>query len=77
MLIHAVAGGAVFAIVLGVIIGAFWKDKGATVAGISFTLKKVLQTAVVLLGFGLPLTQLSQVGAPCTSFGVQHVPGLW
>lgn len=56
-------GGAVFAIVLGMVVGAFWKKKGAAGPGISFTSKKVLQTAVVLLGFGLPLTQLAQVGA--------------
>lgn len=55
-------GGAVFAILLGMVVGAFWKDKGTAGAGISFTSKKVLQTAVVLLGFGLPLTQLAQVG---------------
>ncbi|WP_294420664.1 YeiH family protein [uncultured Senegalimassilia sp.] len=56
-------GGAVFAILLGMVIGTFWKDKGAAGPGIKFASKKILQTAVVLLGFGLPLTQLAQVGA--------------
>ena len=56
-------GGAVFAILLGMIIGTFWKDKGAAGPGIKLASKKILQTAVVLLGFGLPLTQLAQVGA--------------
>lgn len=58
-----IVGGAVFAILAGMIIGAFWKDKGSAAAGIKFTSKKILQTAVVLLGFGLPLTQIAQVGA--------------
>ena len=56
-------GGAVFAILLGMVIGTFWKEKGAAGPGIKFASKKILQTAVVLLGFGLPLTQLAQVGA--------------
>lgn len=58
-----IVGGAVFAILAGMIIGAFWKDKGSAAAGIKFTSKKILQTAVVLLGFGLSLTQIAQVGA--------------
>lgn len=58
-----IVGGAVFAILSGMIIGVFWKDKGGAAAGIKFTSKKILQTAVVLLGFGLPLTQIAQVGA--------------
>ena len=56
-------GGAVFAILVGMLIGAFWKEKGTAAAGIKFTSKKILQAAVVLLGFGLPLTQIAQVGA--------------
>ncbi|WP_417755556.1 YeiH family protein, partial [Senegalimassilia anaerobia] len=55
-------GGAVFAILLGMVIGTFWKEKGAAEPGVKFASKKILQTAVVLLGFGLPLTQLAQVG---------------
>lgn len=58
-----IVGGAVFAILSGMIIGVFWNDKGSAAAGIKFTSKKILQTAVVLLGFGLPLTQIAQVGA--------------
>lgn len=56
-------GGAVFAILLGMVIATVWKNKGAAGPGIKFASKKILQTAVVLLGFGLPLTQLAQVGA--------------
>lgn len=57
-------GGAVFAILLGMVIGTFWKEKGAAGPGIKFASKKILQTAVVLLGFGLPLTQLAR-WEPC------------
>ncbi len=49
-----IVGGAVFAILSGMIIGVFWKDKGSATAGIKFTSKKILQTAVVFAQFGLP-----------------------
>ena len=42
-----IVGGAVFAILAGMIVGVFWKDKGSAAAGIKFTSKKILQTAVV------------------------------
>lgn len=57
-----VIGGPVFAILLGMAIGLFYKKKELTQAGIAFTSKKVLQYAVVLLGFGLNLSQIAQVG---------------
>lgn len=56
-------GGPVFAILIGMIIALFWKKKGACADGIQFTSKKVLQYAVILLGFGLNLGQIAQVGA--------------
>lgn len=55
-------GGAVFGILLGMLISVFWKNKNTATPGIQFASKKILQTAVVLLGFSLPLTQLAQVG---------------
>ena len=57
-------GGPVFAIVAGMAIAVFWKQptRGTVQKGIAFTGKKVLQAAVVLLGFGLNLTQIAQVG---------------
>ncbi len=55
-------GGPVFAILIGMIIALFWKKKGACADGIQFTGKKVLQYAVILLGFGLNLAQIAQVG---------------
>lgn len=57
-----IVGGAVFAILVGMAISVVWKEKGAAAAGIKFTSKKVLQAAVVLLGFGLNLSQIAEVG---------------
>lgn len=57
-----VVGGPVFAILAGMVITLFWKDKGAFQEGIRFTSKKVLQWAVVLLGFGLNLSVVLETG---------------
>lgn len=58
-----IVGGPVFAILLGMIIALFYKNKTKTQTGIAFTSKKILQYAVILLGFGLNLSQIAQVGA--------------
>ena len=60
-----VIGGPVFAILFGMILALVVSDKKAKPlqAGITFTSKKVLQWAVILLGFGLNLAQIAQVGA--------------
>lgn len=55
-------GAPVFAILLGMIIGNFHTNREQTAEGIAFTSKYVLQIAVVLLGFGLNLTQVVKVG---------------
>ena len=57
-----IIGGAVIAIVLGMVITLFWKDKGKFAGGIKFTSKKILQWAVILLGFGLNLGVVLQTG---------------
>ena len=57
-------GSPIFAIILGIIIGSLftsWKRE-KTGAGIGFTSKKILQWAVILLGFGLNITQVLHVG---------------
>ena len=41
----------------------FWKNKTKVQPGIGFTSKKVLQYAVILLGFGLNLSEIAKVGA--------------
>lgn len=58
-----VVGGPVFAILAGMIITLFWKHKDAAQPGIAYTSKKVLQYAVILLGFGLNLSEIAKVGA--------------
>lgn len=57
-----VIGGAVIAILSGMLIGAFFKDKGDFAPGIKFTSKKVLQYAVILLGFGMNLNVIMKTG---------------
>lgn len=57
-----VIGGAVIAIVAGMVTTVFWKDKNSFAPGITFTSKKILQWAVVLLGFGMDLGVVFQTG---------------
>ncbi len=57
-----IIGGAVIAIIIGMIIALFWNDKGKAEAGIKFTSKMILQAAVVLLGFGMNLGVVLQTG---------------
>ena len=57
-----IIGGAVTAIIVGMIAALFIKDKTKLEAGIKFTSKKILQWAVVLLGFGLNLNVIFQTG---------------
>ena len=57
-----VVGGPVFAILAGMAAALFWREKGAAGPGIAFTSRKVLQYAVVLLGFGLDLSEIARVG---------------
>ncbi|KRL94992.1 YeiH family protein [Limosilactobacillus equigenerosi] len=57
-----VIGGPVLGIILGMIITQLWPDKGIFQDGINWTGKKVLQVAVVLLGFGLDLGVIWQTG---------------
>ena len=58
-----VVGAPVIAIIAGMVIALFYKNKKTTAEGITFTSKKVLQYAVILLGFGLNLTTVGQVGS--------------
>ena len=55
-------GAPVFAIFLGMLLAIFYKNREHTEAGIAFTSKYILQFAVVLLGFGLNLSQVLTVG---------------
>lgn len=57
-----IVGGAVIAIISGMVITLFLKKKDNLSSGIKFTSKKILQWAVVLLGFGLDLGVVLQTG---------------
>lgn len=68
LLVHLVTsleviGAPVIAILAGMALTLCLKDKSAFRGGIAFTSKKVLQYAVILLGFGLNLGTVSRVGA--------------
>ncbi|MCF2622382.1 YeiH family protein [Collinsella tanakaei] len=60
-----VIGGPVFAILIGMVLALVVPEAaGAPLQkGVKFTSKKILQYAVILLGFGLNLAQIAQVGA--------------
>ena len=58
-----IIGGPVIAILAGTIITLFIKDKTPYSKGITFTSKKILQWAVILLGFGMNLGAVLSTGA--------------
>ena len=57
-----IIGGPVLSILFGMLIALFWSEKGKAAAGIKWTSKIILQTAVVLLGFGLNLGVIFETG---------------
>lgn len=57
-----VIGAPVIAILVGMVLAIIIKDKSKYKDGIAFTSKKVLQYAVILLGFGLNLATIQKVG---------------
>jgi Predicted membrane protein len=58
-----VIGGPVTAIILGMLFAPLVKGKTAVQGGISFTSKKILQYAVILLGFGMNISAILAKGA--------------
>lgn len=60
--IFPVVGGPVIAILIGMIITVFYKKRGLTKSGITFTSKKILHWAVIFLGFGLNLGVIVETG---------------
>lgn len=60
-----VVGGPVFAILIGMVLALLLRGRNtqALEPGVKYTSKKILQYAVVLLGFGMNLAQIAQVGA--------------
>ena len=57
-----VVGGAVLAILFGMVITSVWREHGTAQPGINWTSKIVLQAAVVLLGFGMNLGEIVKTG---------------
>lgn len=57
-----IIGGAVIAILAGMVLALIIKNKGVLDSGIKFTSKKVLQWAVILLGFGMDLNVVLETG---------------
>lgn len=58
-----VIGGPVFAILIGMGLSLVWQQSEQVRPGVTYTSKKILQYAVVLLGFGLNLSEIAKVGA--------------
>ncbi len=58
-----IIGGPVFGILVGMVITLFYKNKTKTQSGITYTSKKILQYAVILLGFGMNLSSIAKTGA--------------
>lgn len=57
-----IIGGAVFAILFGLIVGQFFRP-ARCVAGIKFTGKKILQYSIILLGFEMQIGNVLAVGS--------------
>ncbi|MDF9824171.1 putative integral membrane protein (TIGR00698 family) [Breznakia sp. PF5-3] len=57
-----IIGGPVIAIVSGMILAIFIKNKNSLHDGVKYTSKKILQYAVILLGFGMNLEVVVQTG---------------
>lgn len=57
-----IIGGPVFGILAGMVITLFITDKSEFQTGITFVSKKILQYAVILLGFGLNLSVILETG---------------
>ena len=77
-----VVGGPVISIVIGMIVALRIKETCRLKPGISFTSKKILQYAVILLGFGMNLSVIASTGLQslpiilstiCTSLAVAYI----
>ncbi|WP_371025000.1 YeiH family protein [Luteibacter sp. RCC_6_2] len=55
-------GGAVFGIVLGILVRQFAPPSARFLPGIRFASKQVLQWSIIALGFGLSITQVAHTG---------------
>ena len=55
-----IVGGPIFGILFGMVLCLLIKDKKVIAPGVGFASKKILQGAVVLLGFGLNLRVIAE-----------------
>lgn len=55
-------GGPVFALLLGIVLNFFIKSDKRLSEGLNFTSKRLLKFAIILLGFGLSIGQILEVG---------------
>ncbi len=69
-----VVGGPVFGILAGMLITLLLKDKTQFQSGITFVSKKVLQYAVILLGFGLNLSVILETESSLYRSSSQRFP---
>lgn len=60
--VFPIIGGAIISIILGMLVAIVLKKREPFEKGIKFTSKKILQWAVILLGFGLNLNVILQTG---------------
>ena len=65
-----IVGGPVFGIIIGIIINNLFGKPENTLKGISFTCKKILQWAIIVLGAGLSFTKVLQTGMDSLSVTV-------
>ncbi len=57
-----VLGAPVVAILIGLVVGQVFGQRKEWAAGVKFASKRVLQTAIVLLGAGMSLGQVARIG---------------
>ena len=57
-----VVGGAVFAIVIGMLIRFFWDPPKIFAGGLKFTSKRILQYAIIFLGFEMNIIKVMETG---------------
>ena len=63
-------GSAVFAIILGMLVGNTWGLKDNMKPGVTYSGKKLLQYSIIFLGFTLSIQQVSKVGLSSLGFSL-------
>jgi len=58
-----ISGGAMFGIIIGMLLANFWRPAAVLKPGIQETSKRMLQSAVLLLGFGMDFGEALRLGS--------------